>query len=157
LVVVEPRIAGRFFASFLAGVERPPELVHAVVFGNRPVAFRLVEFDRLLFHLVGKGGGLRTLLLEFGQQPNHGIRVGEHLVNQGRRHIRAVLADGGEHLIANPPLEPFGARQLGADDETVQVTLRDEINHLNTAVRREVAFHDPLTVAEDGVLSAGIP
>lgn len=60
-----------------------------------------------------------------------GIRVREPLVNENNRvvDVTAGLTDGGKQFIKDPVLELLSLRLVGAADESVYISLRDEFDN----------------------------
>lgn len=71
-----------------------------------------------LFLCVQRSARL-ALLLELSEQPYAKIRVIDDSVDGAVRRIRAIPADGGDHLVRNPALEGLRLRLAGPEDEAV--------------------------------------
>lgn len=93
-------------------------------------------------------GACRSFFLEGCREPDDDVRIGNHLFDGGWCGVHAVLADGGEDLIDNPCFELFCFRELGVEDQSVEVAFGDEAGFLcaSEVVDDGVMIRYPLAV-----------
>ena len=97
-----------------------------------------------LFQCLPRGVRLCVFRTELADILRDQLGVLIHPAKKRIRHIRAVLADGGQHLGRHPALELFCTFQLAGEDERVKAGFVDDNNILLSAGGHH--FSDPFVL-----------